>query len=126
MAIDETAPAGVDITKPGIARVYDFMLGGKDNFAVDRMAGERALQITPDGPEAARAARAFLRRVVRFLAAEAGIRQFLDLGSGLPSQGNVHEVAQQVLEGQAREVVAAEHARQRLRPHRADVVVGLE
>src|SRR5689334_21406832 len=72
------------------------MLGGKDNFAIDRMAGQRALEITPDGPEAARASRAFLRRLVRFLAAEAGIRQFLDLGSGLPSKGNVHEVAHRV------------------------------
>jgi S-adenosyl methyltransferase len=96
MVNDEVAPAGVDITRPSIARVYDFMLGGKDNFAIDRMASERALAITPDGPEAARASRAFLGRVVRFLAAEAGIRQFLDVGSGLPTQGNVHEIAQGV------------------------------
>jgi SAM-dependent methyltransferase len=60
------------------------------------MAGQKALEITPDAMEAGRASRAFLRRVVRFLAAEAGIRQFLDLGSGLPSQGNVHEVAHSV------------------------------
>jgi SAM-dependent methyltransferase len=86
----------VDITRPSIARVYDFMLGGKDNFAIDRMAAERALAVTPDGPEAGRASRAFLRRVVRHLAAEAGIRQFLDVGSGLPTQGNVHEIAHQV------------------------------
>jgi O-methyltransferase involved in polyketide biosynthesis len=96
VTIDETPPAGVDITRPSIARVYDFMLGGKDNFAIDRMASKRALEITPDGPEAARASRAFLRRVVHYLAAEAGIRQFLDLGSGLPSRGNVHEVAHRV------------------------------
>ncbi|HKS98035.1 MAG TPA: SAM-dependent methyltransferase [Rugosimonospora sp.] len=93
MTLDETAPPGVDINRPSIARVYDYMLGGKDNFAVDRAAGQRALEITPDGPEAARASRAFLRRVVRYLAGEVGIRQFLDLGSGLPSQGNVHEIA---------------------------------
>ncbi len=93
MVNDEVAPPGVDITKPSIARVYDFMIGGKDNFAIDRMAAERALAITPDGPEAGRASRAFLQRVVRYLAAEAGIRQFLDIGSGLPTQGNVHEIA---------------------------------
>jgi hypothetical protein len=89
----EVAPPGVDITRPSVARVYDFMLGGKDNFAIDRQVGQMALQITPDGPEAARANRSFLRRVVRFLTAEAGIKQFLDLGSGLPTQGNVHQIA---------------------------------
>lgn len=93
MLNDEVAPVGVDISKPSVARVYDYMLGGKDNFAVDRMAGERALAVTPDGPEAAVASRAFLRRAVRYLAAEVGIRQFLDVGSGLPTQGNVHEIA---------------------------------
>jgi S-adenosyl methyltransferase len=93
---EEWAPPGIDTKKPSIARVYDFMLGGKDNFAIDRQVGELALQITPDGPEAARANRAFLRRVIRYLTAEAGIRQFLDIGSGLPSQGNVHEIAQAV------------------------------
>jgi hypothetical protein len=93
VANGELAPPGVDTTRPSIARVYDYMLGGKDNFAVDRHAGEMALKITPDGPEAARASRAFLRRVVRHLVAEAGICQFLDLGSGLPTQGNVHEIA---------------------------------
>jgi hypothetical protein len=96
VTFEEWAPPGIDTKKPSIARVYDFMLGGKDNFAIDRQVGELALQITPDGPEAARANRAFLRRVVRYLTAEAGIRQFLDIGSGLPSQGNVHEVAQAV------------------------------
>jgi hypothetical protein len=75
-----------------VARVYDFMLGGKDNFAIDRQVGQMALQITPDGPEAAIANRAFLARVVRLMAG-AGVRQFLDLGSGLPTQGNVHQIA---------------------------------
>src|ERR1700730_14083321 len=93
---EELAPPGIDTTKPSIARVYDFMLGGKDNFAIDRQTGQLALQITPDGPEAARANRAFLRRVIRYLTAEAGIRQFLDIGSGLPSAGNVHEIAHAV------------------------------
>ncbi|MGC5054224.1 SAM-dependent methyltransferase [Micromonospora sp. DT48] len=93
MASQEVAPSGVDMSVPSVARVYDFMLGGKDNFAVDRAVAEHALSITPDGPEAAQANRSFLRRVVRFLAAEQGIDQFLDLGSGLPTQGNVHQVA---------------------------------
>ncbi|GIJ78744.1 S-adenosyl methyltransferase [Micromonospora phaseoli] len=93
MTSPEVAPSGVDMSAPSIARVYDFMLGGKDNFAVDRAVAEHALRITPDGPQAAQANRAFLRRVVRFLAAEQGVDQFLDLGSGLPTQGNVHQVA---------------------------------
>jgi hypothetical protein len=86
----------IDTSKPSIARVYDFFLGGKDNFAIDRQVGEATLRIAPDAPAAGRANRSFLRRVVRHLAAEAGIRQFLDIGSGLPTQGNVHEVAQAV------------------------------
>jgi SAM-dependent methyltransferase len=84
------------MTRPNIARVYDYLLGGKDNFAADREVGEMSLRIMPDGREGPRSNRAFLRRVVHYLAADAGIRQFLDLGSGLPSQGNVHEVAQAV------------------------------
>ncbi|MBX6383177.1 MAG: SAM-dependent methyltransferase [Microbispora sp.] len=92
----DRASAAIDTSKPSISRVYDFMLGGKDNFAVDREVAQAALKIAPDAPAAARANRAFLRRVVRHLAGEAGVRQFLDIGSGLPTQGNVHEVAQQV------------------------------
>ncbi|MBP2708647.1 SAM-dependent methyltransferase [Microbispora sp. RL4-1S] len=86
----------IDTTRPSISRVYDYMLGGKDNFAVDRMVAEKALLIAPNAPHAARSNRRFLKRVVRFLAAEAGIRQFLDIGSGLPTQGNVHEIAHEV------------------------------
>ncbi|MFC7532655.1 SAM-dependent methyltransferase [Actinoplanes sp. GCM10030250] len=96
MTADEAAPPGVDISTPSIARVYDFMVGGKDHFAVDRMAAQRALEIMPDAQEAGRACRAFLRRVVRFLAADAGVRQFLDIGSGLPTETNVHQVAHAV------------------------------
>jgi hypothetical protein len=81
---------------PHPARVYDYFLGGKDNFEVDRIAAEAAIQAFPRTAESARAARAFLRRVVHFLAAEAGIRQFLDIGTGLPSGENVHQVAQSV------------------------------
>jgi len=93
---EDNAPPGVDPTRPSIARVYDFMLGGKDNFAIDRQVAAMALQITPDGPAAGRAGRRFLGRVVRYLAGEVGITQFLDLGSGLPTQGNVHEIATSV------------------------------
>src|SRR5688500_10959783 len=89
-------PRGIDISKPNVARVYDFMVGGKDHFAIDRMAAERALAIMPDAREAGRACRACLRRVVRYLAADAGIRQFLDIGSGLPTDTNVHQVAHDV------------------------------
>lgn len=92
----EHAPRGVDTTRPSVSRVYDYMLGGKDNYEIDRQVAAAALQVAPDAPQAARANREFLRRTVRFLAAEAGIRQFLDIGSGLPTQGNVHEIAQSV------------------------------
>ncbi|MCG5452251.1 MULTISPECIES: SAM-dependent methyltransferase [Micromonospora] len=93
MTRDKAAPPGIDPNIPSVARVYDFFLGGKDNFEADRKVAEHALRITPDGPAAGQANRAFLRRVIRFLVGEAGIDQFLDIGSGLPTQGNVHEVA---------------------------------
>ena len=95
----ERAPAGVDITKPSVARVYDCYLGGKDNFAVDRAVVEQTRQVFPVDWDAARGGldnRAFLRRVVRHLVIEDGIRQFIDFGSGLPTQGNVHEIAQDI------------------------------
>jgi hypothetical protein len=76
------------------ARMYDYMLGGKDNYAADRVATEAAYQIWPDMAFAARANRAFLGRVVRFLTVEGGIRQFLDIGTGIPTAGNTHQVAQ--------------------------------
>ncbi len=79
---------------PHPARVYDYFLSGKDNFEADRVAAEAAIQAFPRTAESARACRAFLRRVVLYLAAEVGIRQFLDIGTGLPSGQNVHEVAQ--------------------------------
>lgn len=94
MTSERPVPQGVDATKPSVARVYDIFLGGKDNFAVDRMVAEKALEITPDAPHAGRSNRAFLRRAVRYLVQEAGIRQFIDIGSGLPTQGNVHEIAE--------------------------------
>jgi hypothetical protein len=78
------------------ARVYDYWLGGKDNFAADREVGEQTLQAFPDLARNIRSHRAFLRRAVRYLAEAEGIRQFLDVGTGLPSGENVHEVAQRV------------------------------
>jgi S-adenosyl methyltransferase len=91
----ERVPPGLDISRPNVARVYDYTLGGKDNFAIDRQVAELSHQVMP-AQAGAQANRAFLRRVVRYLVAEAGIRQFIDIGSGLPTQGNVHEVAQEV------------------------------
>jgi hypothetical protein len=79
-----------------IARVYDYWLGGKDNFAADRTAGEEALAAFPGLISSVRANRAFLARTVRYLARERGIRQFLDIGTGIPASNNTHEVAQSV------------------------------
>jgi hypothetical protein len=79
---------------PNPARIYDYLLGGKDNFPADRDVAEQVLAIAPVARDVVGDNRAFLRRAVRFLTSEAGIRQFIDLGSGLPTQGNVHEVAQ--------------------------------
>jgi O-methyltransferase involved in polyketide biosynthesis len=81
---------------PHSARLWNYLLGGKDNFAADREAAEYALALMPELVQSARANREFLGRAVRFLAAEAGIRQFLDIGTGLPTAGNTHEIAQQV------------------------------
>src|SRR5687767_7858693 len=81
---------------PNPARIYDYLLDGKDNFPADRDVAEQLLAIAPVARDVVEDNRAFLRRAVRFLAAEAGIRQFIDLGSGLPTQGNVHEIAQAV------------------------------
>jgi trans-aconitate methyltransferase len=89
-------PATFDTSVAHIARVYNYWLGGKDNFAADRAAGEQAIQAFPNIVLSARANRAFLARAVRFLAGEAGIRQFLDIGTGIPSASNTHEVAQSV------------------------------
>ena len=98
-----TAPSGAgekpppfDTSVAHIARVYDYWLGGKDNFAADRAAGEQAIQAYPDIVYSVRANRAFLARTVRYLAGEAGIRQFLDIGTGIPTASNTHQVAQEV------------------------------
>src|SRR5215472_5876237 len=90
----------IDTSIAHVARVYDFLLGGKANFAVDREAAERAYAAWPGGLEGvradARAHRALLGRVVRYLAGETGLRQFLDIGTGIPKEDNTHEVAQRV------------------------------
>jgi hypothetical protein len=88
-----------DTSVAHVARVYDYWLGGKDNFAVDREAGDRAIEAWPEIVFSVRANRAFLARVVRYLAGEAGIRQFLDIGTGIPAANNTHEVAQAVAPG---------------------------
>jgi hypothetical protein len=82
-----------------VARIYDYLLGGKDNFAADRAAGEEALEAFPGLISSVRANRAFLARTVRYLAGERGIRQFLDIGTGIPASSNTHEVAQSVAPG---------------------------
>ncbi len=86
----------IDTTVPHPARIYNYWLGGKDNYAADREAGDLAVKAFPDTIASVRANRAFLSRAVRYLAADAGIRQFLDIGTGLPSADNTHEVAQSV------------------------------
>jgi hypothetical protein len=81
---------------PNPARIYDYFLGGKDNFPADREVADQVVAIAPVARDIVEDNRAFLRRAVRLLAREAGVRQFIDLGSGLPTQGNVHEIAQAV------------------------------
>jgi len=93
MTEQEQVPLGVDASRPSLARVYDCLLGGDDNFAVDQHVAARTLLIAPDALRQALNNRTFLWRVVHFLAAEAGIRQFLDIGPGLLSRGNVHQAA---------------------------------
>jgi hypothetical protein len=87
---------GFDARVAHPARVYDYWLGGKDNFEADRIAGEETIAAYPAIRASARANRAFLARTARYLAAEAGIRQFLDIGTGLPTANNTHEVAQSI------------------------------
>jgi S-adenosyl methyltransferase len=89
-------PLPFDMTVAHQARMYDYLLGGKDNYAADRAAAEALLRLSPQMAFTARANRAFLGRVIRYLAAEAGIRQFLDIGTGIPTAGNTHEVAQDI------------------------------
>ena len=89
-------PAEIDTFRPHSARMYDYFIGGKNHFAADRETAREVLRKSPHVQTAARENRAFLGRAVRYLAAEAGIRQFLDIGTGLPTMNNVHEIAQDV------------------------------
>lgn len=121
------APTEVDLERPSVARVYDYYLGGLHNFPVDRAMAARAVDEWPDLPQIMQANRAFLRRAVRY-AVDAGIHQFLDIGSGIPTVGNVHEVAQ-AADPQARVVyvdvdpVAVAHSRALLEGDRSTRVV---
>ena len=91
-------PEGIDLQRPSAARMYDYYLGGAHNFGPDRELGRKVLEFVPDGQLLAQANRAFLHRAVRFLLSR-GIQQFLDIGSGIPTAGNVHEVAQKEAPG---------------------------
>ena len=93
---DDTAGTGIDTTVPHSARIWNYWLGGKDNFAVDRAAGDAWEATFPGMREIARASRAFLTRSIQYLAQDAGIRQFLDVGTGLPTADNTHQVAQRI------------------------------
>ncbi|MGI5125353.1 SAM-dependent methyltransferase [Pseudonocardia sp. CA-107938] len=93
---DPDANTGIDTTVPHSARVWNYWLGGKDNYAVDRETGDAVIAVFPQIRTNARESRKYLGRVVTFLTREAGIRQFLDIGTGLPTAGNTHEVAQAV------------------------------
>ncbi|NXY98651.1 SAM-dependent methyltransferase [Streptomyces sp. BR123] len=91
------APPGIDISVPSVSRIYDYYLGGSHNFEVDRQAARRAMEFTPGLPKIMQANRAFMRRAVRY-AVDRGVTQFLDIGSGIPTFGNVHEVARKASE----------------------------
>src|SRR5947209_8354223 len=120
-------PAEVDLSRPSAARVYDFYLGGSHNLEVDRRLAREAISLWPELPAIMQSNRAFLRRSVRYLAAQ-GITQFLDIGSGIPTVGNVHQAAQQA-HPQARVVyvdndpVAVAHSRAILAEEKHTAVV---
>src|SRR5260221_5479414 len=88
-------PSESDVNTPNVARVYDYYLGGRHNYEADREAARQVLGVAPDVPMAALENRAFLQRATRFLVQETGITQYLDIGPGLPTQGNVHQIVQQ-------------------------------
>lgn len=95
MSNSRRAPTGVDPYKPNSARVYNYLLGGKDNYEADQVFAQRILQVAPDSRALAKMSRRFLLQGVR-TAAESGVRQFIDIGAGIPTSPSVHEVAQQV------------------------------
>jgi hypothetical protein len=96
VSVRRSSPSVDDSRHPSTARIYDYFLGGRENYRVDRDAAKRIVAAVPDTPTAVRSNRSFLYRAVRYLAGEAGITQFLDIGSGLPTQLNVHQVAHQI------------------------------
>jgi S-adenosyl methyltransferase len=96
---NEDWTTSINTIVPNPARIYDYLLDGKDNYPADREVAEQLLAIAPVARDVVRDNRAFLRRAVRFLTREAAIRQFIDLGSGLPTKGNVHEIAQAIAPG---------------------------
>lgn len=96
MTDDAWTPSPLDLSRPNVARIYDYLLGGTSNFAADRRVGGQIFEAMPEVSIGVRAQRALLARVVRYLVQEAGVRQLIDIGSGLPTAGNVHEVAHQV------------------------------
>ena len=97
--IEADAPPGVDVSMPSAARLYDYYLGGETNFPVDQAAGERLRAALPDLYDAAWANRGFHQRSARHMAEDYGIRQFIDIGSGLPTQGNTHQAIRRVAPG---------------------------
>ncbi|MGP4021400.1 SAM-dependent methyltransferase [Saccharopolyspora sp. 5N708] len=92
---DDSGLSSIDMNRPSVARMYDYYLGGKDNYQVDRDAVERVAQAMPEIRQLAQENRAFLRRAVRYMARQ-GVKQFIDIGSGLPTVGNTHEIAQEI------------------------------
>src|SRR5690349_23593695 len=96
MPADMPAPPGVDPTVPSSPRIWNYWLGGKDNFSADREAGDAFVAMYPAITDIARSSRGFLTRAIGYLSGEAGVRQFLDIGTGLPTAHNTHEVAQSV------------------------------
>jgi SAM-dependent methyltransferase len=121
------APQGIDLSVPSVSRIYDYYLGGSHNFEADRDAGRRAMEAFPGLPKIMQANRAFMRRAVRY-AVDQGVTQFLDIGSGIPTFGNVHEVAQAARPGATvvyvdHDPVAVAHSRAVLEGNeRADIV----
>ena len=97
-SLPDWAPASVDLTKPSAARMYDYYLGGAHNFEVDRDVARKALELVPNGAQLMLENRAFLHRSVRYLISQ-GIHQFIDLGSGIPTRGNVHETVDKAMAG---------------------------
>ncbi|MCG5219079.1 SAM-dependent methyltransferase [Streptosporangium sp. KLBMP 9127] len=119
----------IDLTKPNVARVYDYLLGGKDHFAVDRAAGDQIRKAMPGVQIGVEEQRAVLRRATRYLVGEAGLRQLLDIGTGLPTVNNVHDVAHSVDPGVRvtyvdNDPIVLSHARALLANDTATVVVG--